>query len=165
MFCFIESHFKSPDHPSLALQDPFVGERTHLCEFFPEFFDVVLLEGGPELGIGRGLGQGISASGSLDVQPRASAQDRNRSSFPDVLVGHFKGFLPLVEVEAGTGIHDVDQVVGDVFIFTEILARADVHSAVHLPGIRREDFRGPPEFAEPFGEGDGVAGFSGSGGS
>ena len=98
-----------------------------------EVFGGLLLQFGAQGRVGRYVGEVIAAGGGLYVEAAAAAEDRRLPARDDVAVGLFEIFLVLEDIVFLAGIGDVDQVLGDVAVFGQILARADVHSAVHLP--------------------------------
>ena len=105
-------------------------------------------------------GEIIAARDGVDIHPRAAAEDGHGPAGADVGVGPQEVLLELPDIVLLPGLGDVDEVVGDGAVLGEVLARADVHAAIDLAGIRRNDLP-----AELFGQGDGVARLAGGRGA
>ena len=137
---FPDGDFEGADE---ALARVVVGGVVGLAELLvagDELFGGLLLEFGAERRIGRHVGEVVSAGGGLDVETAAAAEDRGLPSLHDVAVRPLEVLLVLEDVVFFSRVHNVDQVVGDFAVIGQVLARADVHPAVHLPRVAREDF-------------------------
>ena len=117
------------------------------------------LQGRAEGVVGLNLRHPVAAGGRLDIEAGTPAEDRDAAPGEDVLVRPFEVLLVLVDIVAGTGGGDVDQMIRDIPVFSEILPGADVHAAVHLAGVGREDLGAVArqEGVQGMGEPDGIA--------
>ena len=85
----------------------------------------------------------IALEHGLDVESRAAAENGHRSPTPYVLIGREEVLLILKEVVLRARLPDVDEVIRNGYWFTvigycivcQVLASADIHPAIHLPGI------------------------------
>ena len=59
----------------------------------------------------------------------------------DIGVGFDKILLELIDIVLGPGLCYVNQVIGNLPVFSQVFACAYIHPAIHLPGVRRNDFR------------------------
>ena len=93
------------------------------------------------LGHGREV---IAFEHRLDVEPCPSAEDGHCSPLPDLLIGVEEVLLILEEVVLCARLADVDEMIGHALIVSQVLACADVHPAVHLSRVGRDDFSANP---------------------
>ena len=118
-----------------------------------QFCQRVPLQACPDLwvlGDGRQL---VTFQHGLDVQSCASTENGRHTSAADVLIGVEEVLLILEQVVLRSWLADVDEVVGDFlsgqscevreqrfdFVVLQVLARADVHAAIHLTRIGRDN--------------------------
>ena len=97
----------------------------------------------------------VAAGGGLYVEARAAAKQRHPAAAADVLVGFHEILLEFVYVVFRSGRLDIDEMVGDIAVFGQVLAGTDVHPAIDLAGVSRDDLG-----TEPTGKRHRVAGLA-----
>ena len=104
-----------------------------------EFLVGVDLHALAEVGVDRGIGQLVTLHHGFDIHACAPTKDGLAMARHDVVKGVDKVVLELVDVVFVACVVDVNEVIGDVgavdMVVVEILARAYVHAAEHLPRV------------------------------
>ena len=99
----------------------------------------------PQRGVGRTVGKRAPGDERVDIQPRAADDDRQFSAREDII--HAGGRLLSVARDGVVfrGVGDVDHVVRHALhLFRRGLGRADVHAAVDLHRVGRDDLAAEP---------------------
>ena len=99
----------------------------------------------PQRGVGRTVGKGAPGDERVDIQPRAADDDRQFSAREDVI--HAGGRLLSVARDGVVfrGVGDVDHMMRHALhLFRRGLGRADVHAAVDLHRVGRDDLAPEP---------------------
>ena len=111
-------------------------ESLHRGEHGCELVEVLALEASAEGGILGHVGEDDAFEQRLHIEPRAAHNHCTAPAGGDA--GHGTACVAevFVEVVAVTGGGYVEHMHGHaVGVFAEVLAGADVHSSIHLPGV------------------------------
>ena len=99
---------------------------------------------GAENLVNGGVGQRKAAHHSVDIEPRATTEDRLAPSSDNGLKSPNKIVLELVDIVLIARFVDVDEMdrnrTPPFIVFGEVLASADVHAAEHLARVGTDDF-------------------------
>lgn len=132
----------------------------HLGEFFIGLLFQLLSQGG----VVRYGEEFVALEQGFDVHTASAAENDVFASVFNILDGLVGQLLVLEDIVFDAWFHDVDQMVGNVgaveTVVVQILAGADVHTAIDLSRVGADDFSVDAE-----GEGGGETGFSSGGGA
>ena len=143
MLFLIHGYLNGPYEPLARVVVRRVVRSRQGLEHIYQIFVGILLQLRAESRIGRYLGNGVIAGHRLDVQSRASAEYDRTATGHDVIVRSRKISLVTEDIVAHPGIHDVYQMIGHrrplVHVLAEVLPGTNVHSAVYLPRVGRNN--------------------------
>ena len=143
MFLLIHRYLDGPDEPLARIIVCGVVRHRQRLEHVYQIFVGVLLELRTQSRIGRHLRYCIVPRHRLDVQPRAAAENHRTAAGDDIIVRRRE--IPLIpeDIIAHPRIHDVYQMIRHrpslIHILAEILPGPNIHPAVYLPRVSRDN--------------------------